>query len=121
MILRARRFASARVRALISVACVQSRAKRTLADGREVSAFWGGSLNPNGSKKRSKLAAPEAAVKRKVGEQQRTARKADLRRRFQVYRAALEGRNLWQGTRKFDEWLMETAGRALGDMDAAEA
>ena len=28
---------------------------------------------------------------------------------------------MWQGPRKFDEWLMETAGRALGDMDAAEA
>ena len=91
MILRARRFASARVCALISVACVQSRAKRTLADGREVSAFWGGSLNPNGSKKRSKLAAPEATAKQKAAEQQRTARKADLRRRLQVHRAVLGG------------------------------
>jgi hypothetical protein len=100
---------------------VQSTAKRTLADGREVSAFWGGSKNPNGSKKRSKLVPEEAAAKQKVNNQQRAARKADMRRRFQEHRAVLEGRNQWQGTRKYDEWLMEIAGRALGDREEAEA
>jgi hypothetical protein len=86
-----------------------------------VSAFWGGSKNPNGSRKRSKLVPEEAAAKQKVNEQQRAARKADMRRRFLKHRVALEGRNQWQGTRKYDEWLMETAGRALGDREEAEA
>jgi hypothetical protein len=74
-----------------------------------VSAFWGGSKNPDGSKKRAKLPPDEAEVRGKEVARKRAERKASLKARFLEHRAAGEKRKEWEGPRKFEEWLFALA------------
>ena len=92
-----------------------------MADGRVVSAFWGGCKNPGGSSKRAKLPPDEAATREKEAENKRRDRKADIKRRFVEHRATLETAKKWKGPRKFEEWLFALAERAMGDASEAEA
>ena len=91
-----------------------------MLDGREVSPFWGGSQNPDGSLKRKKAAPEEAKAKKQAARMQRAASKAALRTRWLKRREALEGRKQWQGSRTFDAWLLEQGECALDKMDEAE-
>ena len=50
-----------------------------MADGRMVSLHWGGSTNPDGGLKKSKVAPAEAAAKNKVKRTERAATKATVR------------------------------------------
>ena len=78
-----------------------------MPDGREVSSFWGGSQNPDGSIKRKKAAPEEANAKKQAARTQRAASKAALRTCWLKRKEALEGRKQWQGSRTFDAWLLE--------------
>ena len=84
-----------------------------MPDGREVSRFWGGGRNRDGTKKRSKLSPASAKVRRKATAAANVARKQPLRKRFKQHRAELEGRKQWSGPRKFEDWLLVLAEREL--------
>ena len=79
-----------------------------------MSAFWGGGLNPDGSRKRRKLGQEEAANRVKVSKEKRAARKGEVRARFLKHRANLEESGQWVGPRKFEEWLLQLAECVLG-------
>ena len=78
-----------------------------MPDGREVSKFWGGSKNPDGSVKKRKMPVEQAAGKKKVARTKRAATKAAVRQRFLGYRATQEKPKL------FEAWLLHVASERL--------
>ena len=94
-----------------------------MKDGREVSAFWGGATNPDGSKKKKATLTTKAEVKarHKAKEAERSARRKAVRKLFEERRNALEQLNAWQGPRKFEEWLLRLAEGVLVGGDKAAA
>ena len=60
---------------------VQIVPKRKMPDGREVSPFWGGATNPDGTLKKKKAAPDEAKGKKKAARTKRAAAKAAMRER----------------------------------------
>lgn len=76
--------------------------------GREASPFWGGSKNPDGSKK--KIARyntkEEKTSRQKQNGKLRTQRKDEVRKRFLQRRIEAETNGQWSGPRKFEEWLL---------------
>ena len=94
--------------------------KRKMPDGREVSPFWGGATNPDGTLKKKKAAPDEAKGKKKAARAKRSASKAGMRERWVEQRELLEGRKQWQGPRCFDAWLLAQGERALDQMQDAE-
>jgi hypothetical protein len=111
----------ARARAHVPSSCVQSGTKRRLADGREVSAYWRGGRNPDGTPKRpARFVGPVVKRERqRENEARRTAHRADVRKRFTKHRNSREMLGQWKGTRKFEEWLLELAVRVLDHGDEA--
>jgi hypothetical protein len=95
--------------------------KRKMPDGREVSKFWGGSKNPDGSVKKKKMPVEQAAGKKKVARTKRDATKAAVRQRFLGYRATQEKRKLFDGPRTFEAWLLHVASERLESADNADA
>ena len=91
-----------------------------MPDGREVSPFWGGATNPDGTLKKKKAAPDEAKGKKKAARAKRSASKAGMRERWVEQRELLEGRKQWQGPRCFDAWLLAQGERALDQMQDAE-
>merc|ERR1712166_1239172 len=95
--------------------------KRLLVGGREASPFWGGSKNPDGSKK--KIARyntkEEKTSRQKQNGKLRTQRKDEVRKRFFQRRIEAETNGQWSGPRKFEEWLLGVAERVL-DGDSIE-
>ena len=89
--------------------------------GREASPFWGGSKNPDGSKK--KIARyntkEEKTSRQKQNGKLRTQRKDEVRKRFLQRRIEAETNGQWSGPRKFEEWLLGVAERVL-DGDSIE-
>ena len=94
--------------------------KRKMPDGREVSPFWGGATNPDGTLKKKKAAPDEAKGKKKDARAKRSASKAGMRERWIEQRELLEGRKQWQGPRCFDAWLLAQGERTLDQMQDAE-
>ena len=95
--------------------------KRKMPDGREVSKFWGGATNPDGSAKKKKMPQEQVAGRKKVARTKRAATKAAMRERWVEHRKLLDGRKQWQGPRCFDAWLLTQGERALDNMQEAEA
>ena len=89
--------------------------------GREASPFWGGSKNPDGSKK--KIARyntkEEKTSRQKQNGKLRTQRKDEVRKRFLQRRVEAETNGQWSGPRKFEEWLLGVAEQVL-DGDSIE-
>ena len=75
--------------------------KRKMPDGREVSKFWGGATNPDGSAKKKKMPQEQVAGRKKVARTKRAATKAAMRERWVEHRKLLDGRKQWQGPRCF--------------------
>ena len=73
-----------------------------MADGRLVSANWGG------ARKRPKRYETKEAAKAggKEKKQQRAAEKNTVRERFIKHRDATEKVSKWQGPRRFEAWLL---------------
>ena len=94
--------------------------KRKMPDGREVSKFWGGAENPDGTLKKKKLPEGQAKGRKKVARTKRAATKAAIRERWVEQRELLDGRKQWQGPRCFDAWLLAQGERTLDDMQGAE-
>ena len=92
--------------------------KRKMPDGREVSPFWGGATNPDGTLKKKKAAPDEAPEK--AARAKRSASKAGMRERWVEQRELLEGRKQWQGPRCFDAWLLAQGECTLDQMQGAE-
>ena len=101
--------------------CVQIVQKRTMPDGREVSAFWGGADNPDGTRKKKKALPEQAKGKKKAARAARAASKAEVRGRWVKQKATLEARKQWQGSRCFDKWLLQQGERTLDELAGAEA
>ena len=101
--------------------CVQIVQKRTMPDGRKVSAFWGGAHNPDGTRKKKKALPEQAKGKRKAARTARAASKAEVRGRWVKQKATLEARKQWQGSRCFDKWLLQQGERTLDELAGAEA
>ena len=98
--------------------------KRKMPDGREVSRYWGGAKNPDGSLKKQKMPAGEVVGTRrtKAARTKRAAAKAAVRQRFLDYREVQERRKLFDGPRTFEAWLLHVANERLesaGNADAA--
>ena len=96
--------------------CWQGCSKRLLGGGTEASPYWGGSTNPDGSKKKiAKYTTKEEKTSRKKQTGKlRTQRKDEVRKRFLQRRIAAETNGKWSGPRKFEEWLLGMAERVLG-------
>jgi len=94
-----------------------------MPDGREVSAFWGGAENPDGTRKKKKALPEQAKGKRKAARAKRAATKAEVRGRWvkQILKATLEARKQWQGSRCFDKWLLQQGERTLDELAGGEA
>ena len=94
-----------------------------MPDGREVSAFWGGAENPDGTRKIKKALPEQAKGKRKAARAKRAATKAEVRGRWvkQILKATLEARKQWQGSRCFDKWLLQQGERTLDELAGGEA
>ena len=88
-----------------------------MADGRLVSANWGG------ARKRPKRYETKEAAKAggKEKKQQRAAEKNTVRERFIKHRDATEKVSKWQGPRRFEAWLLALAERELAAREPAEA
>ena len=94
--------------------------KRKMPDGREVSLYWGGATNPDGSLKKEKMPEGQAKVRKKGARTKRAGTKAAIRERWVEQRKLLDGRKQWQGPRCFDAWLLAQGERALDQMQDAE-
>ena len=94
---------------------MQGCSKRVLASGKEASPFWGGSTNPDGSKKKvAKYDTKEKQTSRqKENGKLRTQRKAKVREGFLQRRTEVEKNGQWPGPRKFEEWLLALGERVL--------
>jgi hypothetical protein len=94
----------------------QSAQKRKLADGREVSKFWGGNSNPDGTAKKANkyIAAGDKLERGNELRQGRTSEKQAVRARFLLHREAQEKAKIWQGPRGFEEWLLHLGEQVLG-------
>ena len=92
-----------------------------MPDGREVSKFWGGSVNPDGSLKKKKMPVEQVAGKQKAARTKRAGTKAVVRQRFLDYRATQEKRKQFDGPRTFDAWLLHVAGEHMESADSADA
>jgi hypothetical protein len=101
--------------------CVQIASKRKMPDGREVSLFWGGSRNPDGSLKKQKMPGGEVVGRKKAARTNRAAAKAAVRQRFLDYREVQERRKLFDGPRTFEAWLLHVANERLESADSADA
>ena len=92
---------------------------RLLVSGKHASPFWGGSTNPNGTKK--KVARYDTKEKKSARQkeiaQKRAASKKDVRQRFMRRRTELEKLKLWRGPRKFEGWLLQLGERALDNIN----
>ena len=95
--------------------------KRKMPDGREVSKFWGGSKNPDGSAKKKRMPVEQVAGKKKAARTKRAGTKAAVRQRFLDYRATQEKRKQFDGPRTFDAWLLHVAGEHMESADSADA
>ena len=94
--------------------------KRKMPDGREVSLYWGGATNPDGSLKKEKMPEGQAKVRKKGARTKRAGTKAAIRERWVEQRKLLDGRKQWQGPRCFDAWLLAQGERALDQMQDAK-
>ena len=92
-----------------------------MADGREVSRFWGGAKNPDGSLKKQKMPAGEVVGRKKAARTKRAATKAEVRQRFLRYRGEQERRKQFDGPRTFDAWLLHVASEHMQSADSADA
>ena len=100
---------------------VQVVPKRKMPDGREVSPFWGGAKNPDGSLKKQKMPAGEVVGRKKAARTKRAATKAAVRQRFLDYREVQERRKMFDGPRTFEAWLLHVANERLESADSADA
>ena len=86
-----------------------------LASGKEASPFWGGSTNPDDSKK--KVANYDTKEKQTSRQKEngklRTQRKTSVREGFLQRRKKVEKNGQWPGPRKFEEWLLALGERVL--------
>jgi hypothetical protein len=94
---------------------LQGCSKRVLASGKEASPHWGGSTNPDGSKKKvAKYDTKEKQTSRQnENGKLRTQRKAKVRKSFLQRRTEVEKNGKWPGPRKFEEWLLALGERVL--------
>ena len=63
-----------------------------MLDGWEVSAFWGGTETPDGTRNKKKALPKQANGKRKAARAKRAATKAEVRGRWVEQEATLEAR-----------------------------
>ena len=90
-----------------------------MLDGREVSVFWGGAENPDGTRKKKEL--PEQAKgKRKAARGKQAAAKAKVRGRWVKQKVTLETRTQWHGSRCFDKWLLQQSQRTYASRRAGK-
>ena len=104
--------------------CMQSRNKRLRADGEEASQFWGGAVNPDGSKKKVAKYNTEDKKKgrQKVCQQRAGAESKQVRKLFVERRDELLKLGQWKGPNVFNKWLMQLATKVLeGEGEAAAA
>lgn len=103
----------------VAAMCVQVRSKRRRADGTEVSAFWGGARNPDGSAKRPARFVGADAKRERQREltARKSAERARVRERFLKLREGCEKLGRWTGPRKFEEWLLGLATKVLDAQD----
>ena len=91
-----------------------------MPDEREVSAFWGGAENPDGTRKKKKTLPEQAKGKRKAARAKRAATKAGVCGRWVKQKSTLEARKQWQDSRCFDKWLLQQGGCLLDEPTVGE-
>ena len=94
-----------------------------MTDGRVVSAHWGGNWKLDGTAKKKKRFEGKDAIKarEKEMEARRGAKRKAVRELFVSRRDALEKLKLWNGPRKYEEWLLELAQGVLAGGEQAAA
>ena len=103
---------------------LQKGLKRHMPDGREVSALWGGNINPDGSLKKKKrfVTKDQVQARRKENKATRKENSEKVRTLFIKRRAAAEETGKWRGPRKFEPWMLSVAERVLsGNCEHEEA
>ena len=102
---------------------MQSRNTRLRADGEEASPFWGGSNNPDGSKKKvaqydtqDKKRARQKVCQQRAGAESKQACKLYVERRDELLELGQ-----WKRPNVFQQWLMQLATRVLQGKDETVA